>query len=94
MITIPLQLPDKLAQQVIPLQERLPEIIELGLRQFLGKNDSRSITDQSALKLRGKQKKPSYTVHAQELRDYVQQEIATSLSVRIRRRKGVSINKP
>jgi len=30
MITIPLQLPDKLARQVIPLQERLPEIIELG----------------------------------------------------------------
>ncbi|MBM4461427.1 MAG: hypothetical protein FJ011_27330 [Chloroflexi bacterium] len=34
MITIPLQLPDELAQQVIPLQERLPEIIELGLRHW------------------------------------------------------------
>lgn len=34
MITIPLQLPDQLARQVIPLQDRLPEIIELGLRQW------------------------------------------------------------
>ena len=35
MITIPLQLSDELAQQVLPLQDRLPEIIELGLRQLL-----------------------------------------------------------
>jgi hypothetical protein len=34
MITIPLQLPDKLAQRVLPLQDRLPEIIELGLRYW------------------------------------------------------------
>ena len=33
MITIPLQLPDGLARRVMPLQDRLPEIIELGLRQ-------------------------------------------------------------
>jgi len=35
MITIPLQLPDQLAQQVLPLQDRLPEIIELGLQHWL-----------------------------------------------------------
>ena len=34
MTTIPLQLPDKLAQRVLPLQDRLPEIIELGLRYW------------------------------------------------------------
>ena len=34
MITIPLQLPDQLAQQVLPIQDRLPEIIELGLRHW------------------------------------------------------------
>lgn len=35
MITIPLQLSNELARQVIPLQARLPEIIELGLRQLV-----------------------------------------------------------
>lgn len=34
MITIPLQLSDKLAKQVLPLQDSLPEIIELGLRYW------------------------------------------------------------
>jgi hypothetical protein len=34
MITIPLQLSEELAAQVRPLQDRLPEIIELGLRQW------------------------------------------------------------
>ena len=34
MITIPVQLSDELARRVIPLQDRLPEIIELGLRQI------------------------------------------------------------
>jgi hypothetical protein len=33
MVTIPLRLPNELARQVMPLQDRLPEIIELGLRQ-------------------------------------------------------------
>jgi hypothetical protein len=33
-ITIPLQLSNDLARQVLPLQDRLPEIIELGLRQL------------------------------------------------------------
>ena len=33
MITIPLQLPEDLAQEILPLQDRLPEIIALGLRQ-------------------------------------------------------------
>ena len=34
MITIPLQLPEDLAKGVLPLQDRLPEIIALGLRQW------------------------------------------------------------
>jgi len=33
MITIPLQLPNDLARRVTPFQDRLAEIIELGLRQ-------------------------------------------------------------
>jgi len=33
MITIPLQLSNELARRVMLLQDRLPEIIELGLRQ-------------------------------------------------------------
>lgn len=52
MITIPLQLPDKLAQQVLPLQDRLPEIIELGLRQLLGEADAQSDIGQSADRLK------------------------------------------
>ena len=34
MITIPVQLSEELAERVLPLQDRLPEIIELGLRQW------------------------------------------------------------
>jgi hypothetical protein len=34
MITIPVQLSDDLARRVQPLQDRLPEIIEIGLRQI------------------------------------------------------------
>jgi hypothetical protein len=34
MITIPVQFSEELAEQVRPLQDRLPEIIELGLRQW------------------------------------------------------------
>ncbi|MBM4461428.1 MAG: hypothetical protein FJ011_27335 [Chloroflexi bacterium] len=52
MITIPLQLPDELAQQVLPLQDRLPEIIELGLRQLLGRTERRSVASQPATKQR------------------------------------------
>jgi hypothetical protein len=33
MITIPLQLPNDLARRVLPFQDRLAEILELGLRQ-------------------------------------------------------------
>ena len=36
MVTIPVQLSNELASRVLPLQERLPEIIELGLRQLVG----------------------------------------------------------
>ena len=35
MVTIPVQLSNELASRVLPLQERLPEIIELGLRQLV-----------------------------------------------------------
>lgn len=34
MVTIPVQLSNELASRVLPLQERLPEIIELGLRHL------------------------------------------------------------
>ncbi len=34
MITIPVQLTEELAERVRPVQDRLPEIIELGLRQW------------------------------------------------------------
>jgi hypothetical protein len=34
MITIPIQLSEELAERVRPLQDRLPEIIELGLRHL------------------------------------------------------------
>jgi hypothetical protein len=34
MITIPVQMSEELAERVRPLQDRLPEIIELGLRQW------------------------------------------------------------
>ncbi len=34
MITIPIELPEDLAKEILPLQDRLPEIIELGLRQW------------------------------------------------------------
>jgi hypothetical protein len=33
MITIPLELPNDLARRVMPFQDRLTEIVELGLRQ-------------------------------------------------------------
>jgi hypothetical protein len=34
MVTISLKVPDELARRLAPLQDRLPEIIELGLRQW------------------------------------------------------------
>lgn len=34
MITIPVQLSDELARRVLAFQDRLPEIIELGLREL------------------------------------------------------------
>ena len=38
MITIPVQVSNELASRILPLQDRLPEIIELGLRQITGDN--------------------------------------------------------
>jgi hypothetical protein len=48
MITIPLELPNDLARRVLPFQDRLAEIVELGLRQveMTGKSES----DQSETK--------------------------------------------
>ena len=34
MLTIQLELPDQLAKMVLPLQDSLPEIIEIGLRHW------------------------------------------------------------
>jgi hypothetical protein len=34
MVTIPVKVPDRLAGRLLPLQDRLVEIIELGLRQI------------------------------------------------------------
>jgi hypothetical protein len=52
MITIPLQLSDELARQVLPLQDRLTEIIELGLRQLRIETDRTPQTGQSATQQR------------------------------------------
>lgn len=40
MVTISLQLSNDLARRVLPLQDRLPEIIELGLHQMSLKKDT------------------------------------------------------
>lgn len=40
MVTISLEVPTELAERLIPLQDRLPEIIELGLRELELKNES------------------------------------------------------
>ena len=34
MITIPVKLPDELARRLMPIQDRLPDIIERGLREI------------------------------------------------------------
>ncbi|MBN1810992.1 MAG: hypothetical protein JXA14_04070 [Anaerolineae bacterium] len=39
MITIPLKVSEELAGRLLPLQNRLPEIIELGLRQLKAQSD-------------------------------------------------------
>ena len=40
MVTIPLRLSNDLARRVLPLQDRLPEIIELGLHQMALKKNA------------------------------------------------------
>ncbi len=52
MITIPLKVPDKLAARLLPLENRLPEIIELGLRQLEAQAGANAETDDSASKAR------------------------------------------
>lgn len=49
MVTIPVQVPDRLARRLLPLQERLVEIIELGLRQI--EDTGQAETDLPAAKL-------------------------------------------
>ena len=52
MITIPLKVSDELAGRLLPLQDRLPEIIELGLRQLKAPADSKAKTALPASKER------------------------------------------
>ena len=40
MITISVQLSEELAKRVLPVQDRLPEIIELGLERWRGQDPS------------------------------------------------------
>ena len=47
MITIPVQLSNELAQRVMPLKDRLPEIIELGLRQIEIEKQAEASTSQA-----------------------------------------------
>ncbi len=43
MITIPLKVSEELAGRLLPLQNRLPEIIELGLRQLKAQSDTEAV---------------------------------------------------
>lgn len=43
MVTIPLELTNDLARRVLPLQDRLPEIIELGLNQIALKENGSEV---------------------------------------------------
>ncbi len=43
MVTISLQLSNELARRVLPIQHRLPEIIELGLHQMAMEEDTNEI---------------------------------------------------
>ena len=52
MVTIPLKVSDELAGRLLPLQDRLPEIIELGLRQIKAQADASAEASLSASKAR------------------------------------------
>ena len=52
MVTIPLKVSDELAGRLLPLQDRLPEIIELGLRQIKAQADADAEANLSASKAR------------------------------------------
>lgn len=52
MVTIPLKVSDELAGRLLPLQDRLPEIIELGLRQIKAQIDADAEANLSASKAR------------------------------------------
>jgi len=51
MVTITLEVPDRLANRLAPFQDRLPEIIEVGLRQVEAGTRRELETDRSQLKL-------------------------------------------
>ncbi len=50
MITIPLKVSNELAGRLLPLQDRLPEIIELGLRQIQSQADASAVANLAASK--------------------------------------------
>ncbi|MBN1887020.1 MAG: hypothetical protein JW850_03485 [Thermoflexales bacterium] len=50
MVTIPLRVSEELAARLKPLQNRLPEIIELGLRQVKAEEETEPESDRLALK--------------------------------------------
>jgi hypothetical protein len=50
MVTIPVQLSDELAERLVPVKDRLPEIIELGLRQLELEELGEVLDDQPALR--------------------------------------------
>ncbi len=52
MTTISLELPDELARRLAPLQNRLPEIIKLGLRQLEVESQEKAETNRAIPKKR------------------------------------------
>jgi hypothetical protein len=52
MITIPIKISDELAGRLLPFQDRLPEIIELGLYQIEAQANARTETDPIVSKAR------------------------------------------
>ncbi len=48
MVTIPLKVSDELAQRLMPLQDRLPDIIERGLRDLEAETGAQSATASKA----------------------------------------------
>lgn len=51
MVTIPVELTNDLARRVLPLQDRLPEIIELGLDQMALKENGNKLSAPGKLQI-------------------------------------------